>query len=264
MLYSHVYHAQRTLHQPVVVFLHGLLGSGEDWQGCMQYLKEIPCLTVDLPGHGNSRWIDCDGFSSCCTQVEESVLQHIDAKTPILLVGYSMGGRIAMSGLALNHFPSLNIQALIIEGGNFGLSNELDKKKRYQHDEMWANRFSSEPIEHVLSDWYQQSVFSSLNHAQRQTLTTKRSANLGTSVGRMLLATSLAKQEYLLEAMLENGSKAHYVFGAQDEKFRQMAQRSGLSYSQVASAGHNVHHEQPQAFANIIKNQFQTHFGEQS
>ncbi|RJX71999.1 2-succinyl-6-hydroxy-2,4-cyclohexadiene-1-carboxylate synthase [Vibrio sinensis] len=264
MLYSRSYHAQSTQYQPVVVFLHGLLGSGEDWLGCIQNLKGTPCITIDLPGHGQSRQIDCSDFLSCCKRIEETLLQHINSDTPILLVGYSMGGRIAMSGIALNYFPSLNIQYLIVEGGNFGLSSELDRKKRYQNDQAWAKRFTSEPIEHVLSDWYQQSVFSSLNHEQRQTLTTKRSANLGASVGRMLLATSLAKQEYLLEAMLEKGSKTHYVFGAQDEKFRQMAKRSGLSYSQVANAGHNVHHEQPLAFANIIKNQFQTHFGEQS
>ncbi|MBN8110601.1 2-succinyl-6-hydroxy-2,4-cyclohexadiene-1-carboxylate synthase, partial [Vibrio vulnificus] len=76
------------------------------------------------------------------------------------------------------------------EGGHFGLITEEEKHARWQHDQHWATRFAHQPIAQVLTDWYQQAVFSSLNHEQRQTLVTLRSDNLGPAVAKMLLATS--------------------------------------------------------------------------
>lgn len=167
-----------------------------------------------------------------------------------------------MTGVANGYFSSLNIRSLIVEGGNFGLASGADKQKRWSNDSLWAERFRTEPIEQVLSDWYQQAVFSSLNHAQRQKMIVKRSANLGPSVANMLETTSLAKQDYLLEHLKSSGVKTHYICGEKDNKFSQLAEQSGLSFSQVSQAGHNVHIEQPEAFANIVKTQLSAMNGE--
>ncbi|MCV5656212.1 2-succinyl-6-hydroxy-2,4-cyclohexadiene-1-carboxylate synthase, partial [Escherichia coli] len=78
---------------------------------------------------------------------------------------------------------------------------ESEKQVRLENDARWAMRFKTEPLERVLSDWYQQAVFSSLNHEQRQTFIAKRSDNLGSAVANMLMATSLAKQAYLLPSL---------------------------------------------------------------
>jgi len=246
--------------EPVLVFLHGLLGSSEDWQQTQTHLQDYQSIRIDLPGHGMSALNSCNNFRECCDQISDTLLTQIAPHQPIVLVGYSLGGRIAMTGVALNYFPSLNIQQLIVEGGNFGLVSEAEKQARLDNDQLWATRFSSEPIEQVLSDWYQQAVFSSLNHEQRQKLIAKRSANLGQAVANMLMATSLAKQDYLLDTLKRSGVATHYICGEKDNKFSQLAERSGLSFSQVAKAGHNVHNEQPRSFAEVVTTQIQTHF----
>ncbi|OAJ93840.1 2-succinyl-6-hydroxy-2,4-cyclohexadiene-1-carboxylate synthase [Vibrio bivalvicida] len=257
MLYSHsslnLNHAG-----PVIVFLHGLLGSGSDWQATQVYLSNFPTISLDLPGHGLSALESCCNFRHCCDQISDTLLTYVTPHKPIVLVGYSMGGRIVMTGVANGYFSSLNIQSIIVEGGNFGLKSEAEKQQRWQSDNQWANRFRNESIEQVLSDWYQQPVFSSLNHEQRQKLIDKRSANLGSSVANMLEATSLAKQDYLLDALKQSGVETHYICGDRDNKFSQLAKQSCLSFSQVAGAGHNVHVEQPQAFATIVKTQLNT------
>ena len=49
-----------------VVFLHGLLGSQEDWQGVITLLQNFPQfrpLTIDLPFHGKSENIACQDFA---------------------------------------------------------------------------------------------------------------------------------------------------------------------------------------------------------
>lgn len=247
---------------PTLVFLHGLLGSGEDWQACIKHLDSFPTLTLDLPGHGQSQTVKCDGFESVCQHIIDTLYSALSPNQPIILVGYSLGGRIAMYGVAKYLFDQLNLVKVIIEGGNFGLQDEESRVQRWLSDSKWAERFNSEPIEQVLSDWYQQSVFSSLNHEQRQTLIAKRSANLGASIGQMLLATSLAKQPPLLPELSRSGIDIHYICGERDSKFSQLAKQSGLSFCQVAQAGHNVHHEHPKAFAVEIMNQIQTRLGE--
>ncbi|KJY83490.1 2-succinyl-6-hydroxy-2,4-cyclohexadiene-1-carboxylate synthase [Vibrio galatheae] len=254
MLYSlrHLHHDQT---QPVIVFLHGLLGSSDDWKQAQSYLSDYSGILIDLPGHGLSALESCTDIRHCCNQISDTILTHVAPHQPIVLLGYSLGGRMAMSGVANGYFSSLNIQLLIIEGGNFGLKQASDKQCRLENDRQWADRFRHESIAQVLNDWYQQAVFSSLNHEQRQKLIAKRSANLGPAIANMLEATSLAKQDYILDALKQSGVKTHYICGEKDNKFSQLAKRSGLSFSQVAGAGHNVHLEQPQAFASIVKTQ---------
>jgi len=244
---------------PTLVFLHGLLGSGEDWQTCIDELTEFERVTIDLPGHGASQATCCSDLDDCCKSLNSTLSLLFSSHQPLVLIGYSMGGRIAMHGLAKNCFPDLNICAAFIEGGNFGLQTESEKRARFENDYRWASRFEIEPIEHVLSDWYQQAVFSSLNHEQRQTLIATRSANLGDAVAKMLRATSLATQSYLLPALQAQPVPVYYLCGAKDKKFCQLAANSGLMYRQIEGAGHNVHQEQPKQFAMYIKQIIQSH-----
>ncbi len=245
---------------PTLVFLHGLLGDGRDWLTCINELSQFDCVTIDLPGHGGSQSIQCHGLNDCCKQITTTLSSLFSYKQPLILIGYSMGGRIAMHGLAKQAFSDLNIGQVIIEGGNFGLQKESDKQARLDNDRLWATRFKAETIEEVLNDWYQQSVFSSLNHEQRQTLVAKRSANLGAAVANMLMATSLAKQSYLLPDLQQQSTPIFYLCGEKDEKFSQLAQSSGLAYRQIKGAGHNVHQEQPKQFAIQIQQFIHSHF----
>ena len=51
------------MEKPVWVFLHGFLGSGDDWLPIMQSLAMThQCFALDLPGHGNST-VESQGMS---------------------------------------------------------------------------------------------------------------------------------------------------------------------------------------------------------
>ncbi|CAH0539320.1 2-succinyl-6-hydroxy-2,4-cyclohexadiene-1-carboxylate synthase [Vibrio marisflavi] len=252
MLGSRVYR-KGTKKLPTLVFLHGLLGSSEDWRICIKKLKPFQCIGIDLPGHGESRFVSCEDFEHCDQLVRSTLEHHIQDDTPVVLIGYSLGARIVMHGLVSGIYDAFNLHAAVIEGGNFGLINDEQKMQRLRNDEQWASRFESEKIEQVLLDWYTQPVFSSLNHEQRQNLIQKRSDNLGESVARMLVATSLAKQEFLLDKLKALSMRVHYVCGSKDTKFSRLAAQSQLSYSEVNGAGHNVHQEQPEIFSQVIR-----------
>nr|WP_017034025.1 2-succinyl-6-hydroxy-2,4-cyclohexadiene-1-carboxylate synthase [Vibrio genomosp. F10] len=253
MLHSEHHYVGNTT-KPTLVFLHGLLGNGDDWQSSIEQLTEYSCLTIDLPGHGQSAHITCTGFDDCCDMISNTVSALLAPNQPVVMIGYSMGGRVAMHGVANGLFSILNLQGLIVEGSHLGLESTAQKLARAVNDRGWANRFNNEPIEQVLIDWYQQGVFSSLNNEQKQIFQLKRNANLGPAIAQMLLATSLAEQEYLLTALKKQPIRMHYICGENDHKFSQIARTSGLSFNLVSGAGHNVHQESPHAFAQQIKN----------
>ena len=253
-LYSETFGLRRVGNdeRPALVFLHGLLGSGRDWRQVVNILAPSHyCLTIDLPGHGHSQLLLPSGFEEVNRQICQT-LAHRKIGSYVL-VGYSMGARLAMYHACFSQSGSQSkLAGLVLEGGHFGLP-PAECAARLGNDQKWAHRFVSDPIAQVLVDWYRQPVFSSLNHDQRQSLIAKRSDNLGSGIAHMLLATSLAKQPFLQPQLTELALPVHYICGDEDQKFKSLAEKSGLSLSVIPGAGHNVHVEQPDAFAMTIK-----------
>jgi len=59
---------------PIVLFLHGFMGSLTDWQTVIDALEgEYRCLAVDLPGHGDST-----GFSDSAYTMEGAARLVVD------------------------------------------------------------------------------------------------------------------------------------------------------------------------------------------
>lgn len=234
-----------------LVFLHGLLGSGRDWlQVTNQLSGQYPCLTVDLPGHGHSRLAQAEGLEQTSQWLTDTLVAR--GVKHYILIGYSLGARVAMYHACHQGVEQkAKLVGLVLEGGHFGLP-QSERTARLDNDQTWAQRFSSLPIADVLADWYQQPVFSSLNHDQRQGLIAKRSDNLGSSIAHMLLATSLAKQPLLQPQLTGLTIPVHYLCGEKDQKFTRLAEDSDLSYQVIEDAGHNVHVEQPYAFARAV------------
>jgi len=239
--------------RPVLVFLHGLLGNGSDWQEVIHRLDQYPCVVVDLPCHGNSCNQHPVSFTHTCQLIFNTILSQVGSNRSIIIVGYSLGARLAMFGLANGIFDRLNITGYFLEGGGFGLKDDNERQQRLINDRRWAERFKCEPIEQVLSDWYQQAVFSSLNREQRDELIGRRAHNKGSAIAEMLVTTSLGNQSYLLDEIVRTGKPIHYICGEKDMKFFELAKQSRLSFTSIKEAGHNVHKEQPGEFAQVIR-----------
>jgi 2-succinyl-6-hydroxy-2,4-cyclohexadiene-1-carboxylate synthase len=254
-LYSKLIEPIESTTQPCVVFLHGLLGSIKEWDQIASVIAQShPVLLIDLPGHGKSQSVELEestGFEQACQLIIEQC--HSSPYQEFVLVGYSLGGRLAMYLSAFFQLPSdITLRGLCVEGGNFGLISKEEKHIRWQNDTMWAERFEQQPIADVLDNWYQQKVFSSLNPEQRQVLVAKRSDNLGLSIGMMLRSTSLAKQPSLLNELHRCTIPMLYICGEADQKFQHLAEQSQLTYQIIAQAGHNAHVEQPERFTHVL------------
>ncbi|KHN49894.1 2-succinyl-6-hydroxy-2,4-cyclohexadiene-1-carboxylate synthase [Pectobacterium fontis] len=235
--------------QPWLVCLHGLLGSGEDWQPLLPFWHDWPVLLVDLPGHGASQTLATADFADVSRQLSATLRgQGIER---YWLLGYSLGGRIAMYHACNGQHDGM--QGLLVEGGHPGLATPEQRTARIHHDARWAQRFRQEPLPAVLQDWYQQAVFADVDFAQRESLIARRRHNHGASVAAMLEATSLGRQPFLVDALRHLSLPFAYLCGASDVKFQTLAAQHGLPLLSVAQAGHNAHQANPTAYAERVR-----------
>lgn len=235
-----------------LVFLHGLLGSQEDWQKIIENCPHFDCIALDLPYHGTAKNRAVTDFAECANYLAEQI-QRAVKNEPYFLIGYSLGGRIALYYALQAQCEKGNLQGLIVEGANLGLKDDAEKAVRWQNDEKWADRFCSTALENLLEDWYQQPVFAHLNEQERAALIQKRVGNCGENIGKMLRATSLAKQPYLGDKVRSSLLPIYYFVGEKDQKFRQMAALEKLNTRIIPNAGHNAHLENPKGFVEALQ-----------
>lgn len=239
MLYTRRYHEKCA--GTWLVWLHGLLGNGSEWLPIIEKCVNSQSLTIDLPGHGRSPHIQLTDFSHVSRLIEQAIgANQIDS---YYLIGYSLGGRIAMYYAC--QFQPTKLKGLIVEGANVGLTQPTDRLLRIKHDQSWAKRFRCEPMDSVLSDWYQQAVFDDLSAEQRKQLITERSNNRGEYVAHLLETTSLGKQPFLVTFS--------YLCGEYDEKFCSISQQFSLPLIRIPGAGHNAHRINPVAYAKAVE-----------
>jgi 2-succinyl-6-hydroxy-2,4-cyclohexadiene-1-carboxylate synthase len=197
-----------------LVFLHGFLGTAHDWDPVCSYLPPCHCIGFDLPGHGRSPFVE-----------------NFEIPIPRFhLVGYSMGGRLALM------IPAEKVASLTLISTHPGLMTEEEKQKRLQSDAEWSKLLFELPIDEFLSRWYHQSLFKSF----KPDLSMRRKQNIP-ALSAAMMHYSLAKQtRHEIDGVL---------VGERDEKFRALFKNPLL----IPNAGHAVHLENPKAVAEILK-----------
>lgn len=81
--------------KPVVVVLHGLLGSSRNWQAAGQALGELfHVYCLDLRNHGSSPWAEPHTYEIMMEDVMAWMDENLESRP--ILVGHSMGGKLAM------------------------------------------------------------------------------------------------------------------------------------------------------------------------
>lgn len=235
----------RIAHLPCLVWLHGFLGSQQEWEPLSLAFADWPQLRVDLPGHGGSTQAAANSFAEVDQLLRKTLLSYNILN--YFLLGYSLGGRVAMYHACQGENSGLC--GLGVEGGHPGLKDDFARRERQAADHRWAQRFRQQPLKDVLADWYQQPVFSSLSDEERAELIALRSHNNPQTLADMLEATSLGTQPNLHAALQNLRLPFYYLCGERDEKFRSVAESLHLSAHLIHAAGHNAHRENPAAFS---------------
>ncbi|MEJ6510599.1 MAG: alpha/beta fold hydrolase [Acidimicrobiales bacterium] len=229
-----------------ITLLHGFTQTAECWGSFADQLATShPILAIDLPGHGGSAEIRGD--------LTQSAAMIASAITPNIVIGYSLGGRIALH-LALA-FPDL-VERLVLIGATGGLDSEEERKQRRVADESLADHLEEVGVGVFLDEWLSQPMFASLTAEQsfRELRATNSTAGLASS----LRLCGVGTQESLWDRLNTLTMPVLVLAGSNDEKFTQLGHRlvasigNNASFESVADAGHSAQLENPAATAAAI------------
>jgi 2-succinyl-6-hydroxy-2,4-cyclohexadiene-1-carboxylate synthase len=172
------------------------------------------------------------------------------------LVGYSMGGRLAL--YLLCHYRH-RFNRAVIESASPGLKSETERQERRDHDEQLARRLESEPFEQFLNFWHQKPIFSTLNHESPQfgAMLTRRLGSDPGGLARSLRYMGTGSQPSLW-GELSGLDRTLFIVGEYDTKYQAIAAEmaslcAGARTAIIGDAGHNVHFEQPDAYCGAVR-----------
>ena len=253
MLHRHTLGAPKG---PALCFLHGFMGAAADWAPIVQALEDnFHGLTIDLPGHGQSLNPPEEAYS--VAGATEAVVEVLNAEgiDSCTLVGYSMGGRVALS-LALRH-PD-RVHRLVLESASPGLRTEPERAERRDVDAERAARIE-EDLEAFLADWYRLPLFRSLaRHDLVDEMVQTRSTNDPQELARALRGLSPGRQTPFWDRLDEIDCPTLVLAGALDDKYTAITEEVAARIETarrvvIPQAGHNVHAERPAAFRDVLR-----------
>jgi len=251
-----------------LVLLHGFMGSGIDWQVITENLSQnYYCLMPDLPGHG----LTTISGSNDLYQMESAasiLIQFLRDKNILKssLLGYSMGGRLALYLLA--EYPGM-WQNLILESSTPGIDSEEERLSRNKNDEDLAKKIENGDFEIFLQNWYQQPLFKSLQgKPYMEELISRRKHNNTATLALSLKMMGTGRQPSLWEDLPKMNIPILLLAGEFDLKFSTLMTRMEkiLPHAElkvINEAGHNTHLEQPLVYSEYIFN-FLKEFGRET
>ncbi len=234
---------------PAVLLLHGFTHTGASWDPVVAALGERYRATApDIRGHGSA--------SDAEPVTLESVLADLDALAPerFTLVGYSMGGRLALhAALAMPY----RVDSLILIGASPGLANRGEREERRRLDEGLAAEIERSSIDEFARRWARTPVLARLPQDVLARAHADRLRNTPAGLARALRGLGTGALPPLWDRLPELRAPVRLVAGERDERFSAIAERMAALVSDartviVPGAGHAVHLEAPARVATII------------
>lgn len=248
--------------KPILVLLHGFMGSGESFTSLIELLKNYCTpVTIDLLGHGNTEGAELHYRFSTKEQVADLIkLIGEQFSPPVFLYGYSMGARLALQ-LCLTR-PDL-IQGLILESGTFGIEDETERQARQALDASRADQIMGN-YSGFLEEWRSLPVFGNKeDHINDEVENIQRNQN-PVWMSNSLLGFGTGTMPVIRDRLQELVNPVQLIVGELDSKFIHINQTMkkeipDSELSIVQGSGHRVYQDKPEATSEIIRNFITNH-----
>ena len=177
-------------------------------------------------------------------------------ETPLPLLGYSQGARIALL-LALEHHEL--VSQLILVSGSTGVRSDAVRARRRQADAAVAAEIERDGVPAFLDNWLRQPLVSTTAVPVDVAAWDRaiRSENTASGLAAALRGLGQGAYPYVGDRLAELTMPVLTVAGGRDQKYRALAveMAAGTPHGRVAiveAAGHNVVLEQPEALATSV------------
>lgn len=242
-----------------VTLLHGFTQSGRSWRELIARMPQgYSWIVPDLRGHGETqtaRGAPCT--MDACTADLVALWDSLGVERSHL-VGYSMGGRLALH--VATHRPDRLLSVVTI-GAHAGLEPEAREGRRLG-DEALAERIEKEGVEAFVNYWGSLPLFAGLERrgpAYVAQVRADRLQNHAAGLACSLRGMGAGAMKPLWDELARVQVPCTFVAGQLDHGYVASARRLAATtpngrFEIVQRAGHTVHQERPEAFARVLSN----------
>lgn len=231
---------------PGVLALHGFTGCGEDWAPIAEALR-IPLVTPDLVGHGDTV-APAHVEAYRIERVIDDCLAWCEGRERWVVVGYSMGGRVAMR---LAQHLGDRLEGLVLISASPGIEDPGARAERAVQDRQLADAIEREGVAWFAERWANHPLIRTQQQipaAILAAMTARRLRNRAQGLAGSLRGMGQGAVEPTWSTLSTIQAPTLLLSGALDPTYTALAERCATllpraRHVNVAGAGHCTHLE---------------------
>lgn len=234
-----------------LMILHGLFGYSDNWQSQAKKLADYyRVILVDLRNHGRSDWSDDFSYQIMAKDVFELVSDlGLDS---LILVGHSMGGKVAMH-FAQNYTQLLE-KLVIIDIGvkEYPMHHDhiLEGIHAVKLENVRSRKEAEEQLSrHIDSEGIKQFLLKNLYWKDKTTLEWRMNVKVLEKKMEEILA-AVPEIEVMIPTLFIRGELSNYILEEDYEDLERIF--PDLEIKTIKGAGHWVHAEAPEDFLETL------------
>lgn len=237
-----------------VIILHGLFGSARNWQGIARSLAETHhVITPDLRNHGQSPHADSMSYEEMATDVI-SLVNKLKLEN-VILVGHSMGGKVAMTAALQNQdrFAALIITDIAPVNYSHGFKSLVDAMNSLDLKSLKNRNDAETKLRKTINETgIVQFILQNLMRPEGKFCWRINLEQITASLSSISkFPESLNNMNCRLPTLFLGGAESDYLLNIYNTAIYQYFPSAEITM--IEGAGHWLHAEKPKEFLNEVK-----------
>lgn len=243
------------------MLLHGFMQDATVWASIAEALAVSHYVAAPTMAPARANLASLGDLAEGVYGVVQQAIIHTHCRK-VLLVGYSMGGRVALE--YARRYPE-TLDGLVIESASLGPETEEKRAALETRNYSWASQFeAAESMEEVVNAWESEPLFATQHKLDEEDRALMRKIRLRSNkeqlswILRGAGAHTMPLASETREFLAQLNTPVLYIAGQHDEKrMAEAAQLDALGAPHIHTArfacGHNVHLENPVTYTEHIR-----------